>query len=571
MPVIRELLVAAGIKVDQRAIDRYDKSIASLKKQMGVLAGVAVGAGVALFAAAKATAKAGDEAAKQSARLGVSVEAYQELAFAAELSGTAIGTIQLGMKGLGRLVGDFERGTSTAKDTVLRLGVSFRDADGKMRPIPALLEDIADRFAGMENGLEKSDLAQRAFSRGGADMINFLNAGGAGIRAMRLEARELGFVLDATSTKEAEEFNDNMSRMKFALLGVRNTIGKALIPIITQVSAKLIGWWKINRKLVQAKVKEWAESVVKGLKAMVRWLTRVADKLGPVIDDMGGFGAVLGKVVKAILIFQAAKFVVTLVQVAAALKAMGLAAALASAKIALIALIVAGAALVIEDLITFVEGGDSAMGRFAKSAEGAGGFVGGLGVALKELREALGGLPADMDRAKATFKQPLGGDLNWFESALGSIRRFSLAVDQAVLVRFPAAVKSMVVTLSAFIHAVFDTIISKIKQIPAALMRAVSGARGIGSSIVGGVSGVLNTPVASLFGSASPQAQAGRTPAAATAGGGGINAGGINVTVHAPSPGASPEEIGRATQQGVETALQKMLRGVAQNASGGEL
>src|SRR5690606_29214832 len=84
------------------------------------------------------------------------------------------------------------------------IGVAVKNADGTLRSSSDVMGDVAEKFKGMEDGAAKTAIAIQIFGKSGAGMINMLNAGRDGIKAMTDEARALGIVID-TQTGEAAE------------------------------------------------------------------------------------------------------------------------------------------------------------------------------------------------------------------------------------------------------------------------------------------------------------------------------------------------------------------------------
>ena len=66
------------------------------------------------------------------------------------------------------------------------------------------MKKIADKFAVMKDGSEKTALALDLFGRAGAKLIPMLNEGSAGISELQEEARALGIVLGKEDLKAAE-------------------------------------------------------------------------------------------------------------------------------------------------------------------------------------------------------------------------------------------------------------------------------------------------------------------------------------------------------------------------------
>jgi hypothetical protein len=202
----------------------------------GLGAGVAV-AGAAITAAAggllvmtKRIADQADEIAKHSTRIGVTIESYQELSHAMELSGGNIGEASAALRRLSGNMLDASQGVSTAVDAFDGIGVSALTATGGLRSVDDVLADIADEFAQMEDGSEKTARAMELFGRSGATLIPLLNQGSAGIAEMRQEARDLGLVISTETAHAAEALNDDLTRLKGVATGFANAIASQLIP-----------------------------------------------------------------------------------------------------------------------------------------------------------------------------------------------------------------------------------------------------------------------------------------------------------------------------------------------------
>ena len=86
-------------------------------------------------------------------------------------------------------------GSKEAAEGFQRLGVKLKDADGKLRSPAELIYDVADGLQRLPDGTEKAALAMKLFGRGGAELVPVLNGGRGGLRALGVEARELGVVL----------------------------------------------------------------------------------------------------------------------------------------------------------------------------------------------------------------------------------------------------------------------------------------------------------------------------------------------------------------------------------------
>lgn len=108
----------------------------TIKATAKVAAGFAVGVGAVgagALAAANKSAAAADEIDKMSQKIGISRDAYQELAFAFSQSGTDVNNLQTGMKTLTNAAIKASEGTTTFAESFNALGVSVNNADGSMK------------------------------------------------------------------------------------------------------------------------------------------------------------------------------------------------------------------------------------------------------------------------------------------------------------------------------------------------------------------------------------------------------------------------------------------------------
>ena len=116
-----------------------------------------------------------------------------------------------------------------------KLGTSFLDASGQMKPMSDILPSVADKFASMPNGIEKTALASELFGRQGTALIPILNKGSAGIEELTQKAKDMGLVLDDASMNSFAESRKSAREFSAAIQGVKVSLGSDLLPIIDAV------------------------------------------------------------------------------------------------------------------------------------------------------------------------------------------------------------------------------------------------------------------------------------------------------------------------------------------------
>lgn len=207
-----------------------------------------------------------DETNKASQRTGVQVEALSALRHAAELSDVSFDTLQTSLGRLSRNMLDTAHGTGAAKQAFRELGISVADAGGNIRPIQEVLGDVAEQFAGMQDGAQQTALALQLFGRGGQALIPFLNQGREGLAAMTKEAERLGLVISAKTAQAAEDFNDNMTRLRSTLGGVGLQVAAQVLPAFVNLTNAFV-----NAATEGDRVKTVGEAIGGGLRTATQF------------------------------------------------------------------------------------------------------------------------------------------------------------------------------------------------------------------------------------------------------------------------------------------------------------
>jgi len=222
------------------AMNSVKKSFGTAVQAAGVLGAAATAGAGALAYLVKGSIDSADAALKQSQAVGVSVATLTSMQHAANLSGVSNEALATALKQTSKRASEAASGTGAAAIAYAALGISVLDSSGSLKGADKLIGEVADKFAGMENGAGKTAIAMQLFGRAGADMIPLLNAGGAGIQEMRDEARALGLVMDDETSAAAERFNDNIDRLIGVKQGLVNQITKAVLPTLEAYSNSMV-------------------------------------------------------------------------------------------------------------------------------------------------------------------------------------------------------------------------------------------------------------------------------------------------------------------------------------------
>lgn len=215
---------------------KLKSGIGTVAKWGTAIVGGATVAGAALVGLATKAASGADRVDKLSQKIGVSRTAFQELDFICSQSGTAVETLQAGMKSLTLAMDGAKNGTASNVEQFQKLGVSVTNADGSFRSQEDVLFDTISALQGMNDQTEKARLATELFGRSGTELMPLLNGEAGSIEEMKQKAHELGLVLDDELIDNGVKLTDSLDQTKRAFQSIGIQLGGALMPIVKNAS-----------------------------------------------------------------------------------------------------------------------------------------------------------------------------------------------------------------------------------------------------------------------------------------------------------------------------------------------
>ncbi len=239
----------SGIEVVFKAdTSNFDKGVASAESRLQSFSKIAVAGiaglgaaaaagGIAIGALTKNAIDLADNIGKTAQKIGIASESLSRLEYAAKLSDVSLGQLQVGL-------GQLARNMQENNDAFAALGVTVTNANGGLRGTEEILLDIAERFAGMQDGAGKTAIAMQLFGRSGADLIPFLNSGRDGIAQLTAEADKFGVTISTSTSRAAEGFNDNLTRLGAVLQGLGNAIAEKSAPAMRDLTDRFITFVK---------------------------------------------------------------------------------------------------------------------------------------------------------------------------------------------------------------------------------------------------------------------------------------------------------------------------------------
>lgn len=228
----------------KRTVDNTMRDIRkSVEMAKNALVGLGAGLSVAAFASwIKQSIDAADEMSKLAQKTGIAVKDLAGLQLAYRQSGLEAGALQQSM-------GKLSVAVVNGSDALKAMGVQTRNTDGTLKSTRQILGEVADRFAGYQDGIGKTALAIELFGKSGAELIPLLNGGSAALAEFDEVARKLGLTLDEETARNAEKFNDTLDLVGQGMSGISRQVAGNLLPTLTALAGQFLSTMTEGDKL----------------------------------------------------------------------------------------------------------------------------------------------------------------------------------------------------------------------------------------------------------------------------------------------------------------------------------
>lgn len=340
--VIESLITQLGFDYDDKELGSFNEGITKAAKGALALVTAASAASVAIFAFTKKIASSNDELGKFALTTGIDVEALQEFGYVAEIGGASADAMNSSLANLSKTASEAARGMGAGVEVFGMLGLSATDASGKVKDADQLFLELSDSISSLGTQAEKLEFAQKL----GIDqsLILTLDQGSNAIQKLRQDAQDLGFVIGTESAQAAAEFNDSLLDVTKVIRGLANVIGTRLMKVITPMMDAFTDWFKANREIIKQNLIVFFERLVEVIRAVFGVVMRVASFVNTVAQAFGGWENTIKLVTAAMIALNASVLLIPALVTAAAVAIF----------------------LLLEDLMVFAQGGESALGALAE-------------------------------------------------------------------------------------------------------------------------------------------------------------------------------------------------------------
>jgi len=220
------------------AWNKTASGVSRLRGAIGLMSALIAGALVGSFAVAiKKSLDMADAIDKNSSKIGLSTEAYQKFAYAADISGVSAQTFAKSVQKLTQGFSEAQNNTGKAKNAIAELGLGLSDANGTALTTEEMFTRVMRALAGVEEPAKRLRLAVKLFGEEGASMVNMAND----FDALTEEAEKLGIVMTAQTIADAVKAKDEFTRLstitRATLTPALVQLAKDMIPLVKQLES----------------------------------------------------------------------------------------------------------------------------------------------------------------------------------------------------------------------------------------------------------------------------------------------------------------------------------------------
>lgn len=390
--VIKEFLVGLGFKVDEAGLARFTSSITTATVAVTAMGAAATAAAAAVFAGVKNVAAEYDQLDKLATQFRTTADAIDEFVDASQILGVDNEKAIESLKNLDRAIVDTSMGMGRAKLVFEDLGITVTDATGKLKPTTEVMGELAAKFKDMERGKQL-----RVMERLGLDpaLLKVFNADLATLSA-ELQAidESVGFDFEQ-AVAEGKEFTKVFKSLQQEVEKWKMLFAKAYESIAVKMMPKFRGIMEsIRQSLIRFRktAMEMMPKAIEAIMPIVNVIIRVAEAFFALVSRVAQAAA---KIISWILKLNEATggWLAYIAMGIAAWKMLNL--AFLQSPIGRLIALAAVIALLIDDMMTFYEGGESLID-----------WGSGFGVVLQGLMAIMGGVIAVMTAMKvATLAQ----------------------------------------------------------------------------------------------------------------------------------------------------------------------
>ena len=281
-----------------------------------------------------------DEIKQLSNVTGEAADKIYLLGKVAEVNGSSAQAAQSSIEGLSRTIGEAAAGIGRGAKTFEQYGLSAKKANGEIKSSSELFGEISEKMQQMSDQEQIAMLAKLGID---GSMIQTLRLGNDELaeQIALAEALTLG-VGNAENAEKAAAFKDALTQVSQVFIAIGEYVSLRISPSIQRLAERFTKWFAENNNFIKA--------ILNGLGRVFSFLFELAGAIDNIIESTVGWKAVIITLGGLLLWFSRRMLL-----------------AFATNPITLAIAAIAGLILIIDDFITWLQGGDAEFADFYQS------------------------------------------------------------------------------------------------------------------------------------------------------------------------------------------------------------
>jgi hypothetical protein len=285
------------LQIKIKAVNKTQRAFRAVTVGLGAISRAAfsmktalIGVGIAGFGfLVKKSLDATSALGEMADKIGIGTAELGGLRHAAELTGVATNTLDMGLQRMVRRISEAAAGTGEAKAALIELGLSAK-ALARLSP-DQQFKAIADAMDGVAVQGEKVRLAMKLFDSEGVALVNTLKGGSSAIIEMEQEAERLGLRLNGGLVKGVERAGDAITKLSSFITGLFARSVAELAPAIESITNSLTSWFEMKVSSAGGAgelAKNMAASIVSAARSIISAFGAITNSIISFSNAIGG-------------------------------------------------------------------------------------------------------------------------------------------------------------------------------------------------------------------------------------------------------------------------------------------
>lgn len=339
---IKEFIVSLGFQIDEAGLSKFSQGITSTSIAIGAIGTAAVAAAGVITSFVAGVADKFDAIGDLADRVNTTADSIMRLGYVATLTGSSVQAANSSIENLSRIAGEAALGLGRGAQIFKSLGINAKDSNGELKDTSVLMGEVSNKIKDMGRGEQIAVLSKLGID---PTMINALTTDVSGLAAEFDQLYKNAGVDASQAAEQSGEFNDSMDRLSMTFDAIRSAVG-----------LKFMGQIKNGIDTLRKFLVENMPKIINAVSPIINLVLRIAEAF---IRIVGRIGSAVGSIIGFLsdLNDKTDGWAGYILAAAAAWKYLNL--AFLASPIGLLLSLGAAIALLIDDFLTWQEGGES--------------------------------------------------------------------------------------------------------------------------------------------------------------------------------------------------------------------